>query len=104
MLDSETSAERLHCDNYALSIRALQERLTDIVDELKHNKDELELTLRKTLKGLATQKAELEQQGRKAIDDMRREDKEYQVLELPCLRLSTFWTPFRDDTQDWKPR
>lgn len=80
MVDSESLARLLQDDSCTRHLSRLRRETQLTVGELKRNKDLLESTLAETLKKIAAQRAELERLERIAVEDMVREDKEYQNL------------------------
>ena len=80
MVDSESLARLLQEDTCALALSRLRRETLLTIDELKRNKDLLESRLAETLKRTAAQKAELERIEHMAVEDMLREDREYQFL------------------------
>lgn len=80
MVDSESLARLLHDVSCTRTISRLRRETQLTVGELKRNKDLLESALAETFKKAAAQRAELEQLERIAVEDMLREDKEYQIV------------------------
>ncbi|KAK5019734.1 hypothetical protein BJ546DRAFT_1057918 [Cryomyces antarcticus] len=80
MIDSESLAKLLQEDTCAKTLSRLRRETQLSVDELKRNKDLLESRLAETVKKIAAQRAQLEQLERTAMEDMLREDKEYQTF------------------------
>lgn len=80
MVDSESLARALEDDIRADVISQLRRETQSAIDELKRNKDLLESTLAETLQKFDAKRAELESLERAAVEDMLKEDKEYQSI------------------------
>jgi hypothetical protein len=80
LIDSELLARLLEDDTCVRSLSRLRRETLVTIDEIKRNKDLLESNLTDKMKGIAVQRAELDNLERVAVDDMLREDKEYQTF------------------------
>jgi hypothetical protein len=80
LVDAETLAQLLQNDNYARRLTGLRRDTQLIIGELKRNKDLLESRLKSKLQNIADQRAELDRLEHLAVEEMIREDKEYQTL------------------------
>ena len=81
MADAERLANVLGSSEAEAPTIARLRRETDAtVEELKRNKDLLESRLADSLKKIAAKRAELDQLERTAMEDMLKEDKEYQQM------------------------
>jgi len=78
MVDSESLARLLQDESSTRTLSHLRRETQRTIGALQRNKNLLELTLAETLKKIAVQRAELEQLEHIAVEDMLREDKEYQ--------------------------
>lgn len=80
MVDAESLVRLLQDDACIRMLSRLRRETQLTVDELKRNKDLLESSLAAKLKEIAAQRAELEQLERVAVEDMLKEDKDYQAF------------------------
>lgn len=78
MVDSESLARLLQDETCAKTLSRLRRETQLTIDELRRNKDLLESRLAETLKRIAAQRLELDRLEQTAMEDMLREDKEYQ--------------------------
>ena len=78
MVDAECLGRLLQDDVCLRKLSRLRRETQLTVDELKRNKDLLESRLAAKLKDIAAQRAELEHLERLAVEDMLKEDKDYQ--------------------------
>jgi hypothetical protein len=80
LVDAETLAQLLQDDNCAKRLTGLRRDTQLTIGELKRNKDLLESKLKLKLQKFADQRAELDRREHLAVEEMIREDKEYQTL------------------------
>jgi hypothetical protein len=80
MIDCESLANLLHDKTCAKTLSRLRREMQRTTEELKRNKDLLESRLADTLEKIAVQRAELERLESLAVEDMLREDLEYQAF------------------------
>jgi hypothetical protein len=80
LVDAETLAQLLQDDNCAKRLTGLRRDTQLTIGELKRNKDLLESKLKSKLQKIADQRAELDRLEHLAVEEMIREDKEYQTL------------------------
>ncbi|KAK5011505.1 hypothetical protein LTR28_001222 [Elasticomyces elasticus] len=79
-VDSESLARLLQDDTCATTLSRLRRETQLTIDELKRNKDLLESRLAEKLRKIAAQRAELNHLEHAAVEDMLKEDREYQTL------------------------
>jgi hypothetical protein len=80
LVDAETLVELLQDDNCAKRLTRLRRDTQLTIGELKRNKDLLESKLKLKLQRIADQRAELDRLEHLAVEEMIREDKDYQTL------------------------
>lgn len=80
LADSEILARLLEDNECTLYLARLQQETSVAVEELKRNKDLLEVGLGEELKKIAAKRADLERLENEAIRDMLAQDREYQSL------------------------
>lgn len=78
MADAEQLALLLNDDTCAQTLSRLRHETSSIVEELSRNKDLLESKLADRLKDVASRRAELDRLEREAVEEMIKEDKDYQ--------------------------
>lgn len=80
MVDAESLAKMLEDDIRADIISELRRETQTTIGELERNKDLLESSLTETLQKFDAKRAELERLERAAVEDMLKDDKEYQSI------------------------
>ncbi|RDL30367.1 Uncharacterized protein BP5553_10245 [Venustampulla echinocandica] len=80
MIEAEFLADILHDNICARTLSCLRREVQQVVDELGRNKDLLESRLTEKLQDIDTRRRELDSLERKAVEEILREDKEYQTL------------------------
>jgi hypothetical protein len=80
LCDAELLANLLRDNTCARRLSRIRREISLAADELKRNKDVLELKLADTLKRLAAQRSALDRAEAAAVEDMLREDQQYQGL------------------------
>ena len=80
MTEAESLANILHNDTCARTLSRIRREAKQVIDELGRNKDLLESLLNEKLQEIDAQRRELDRLECKAVEDMLREDKEYQTL------------------------
>lgn len=80
MTDAEQLTTLLDNDACVQILSQMRREVKSIVDELGRNKDLLESRLAEQLKDIACRRAELDQLEREAVEELIREDKDYQDL------------------------
>lgn len=96
MVDAESLAKLLEDDACAKLLFHLRMATEVTIDELRRNKDLLELVMTENLKKFAIQRAELKRLEREAVESMLREDSQFQKfssLSLEEAIASTEKTP-----------
>jgi len=83
--DSESLANILHKNTCTQVLSRIRREVQQIIDELGHNKDLLESILKDKLQEIDARRHELDNIKQKAVEDMLKEDKEYQTL--ACANL-----------------
>jgi len=78
--EAESLAIILYNDMCAQMLSRLRRALQQVIDELGRNKDLLEAVLKEKLQEIDARRRELDSLECKAVEDMLREDKEYQTL------------------------
>ncbi|KAE9381226.1 hypothetical protein N431DRAFT_551376 [Stipitochalara longipes BDJ] len=80
LMDAETLANILHNNICARTLSRLRRETQQVIDELGRNKDLLESKLKEKLQEIDARRRELDGLAYKAVEDMLKEDKEYQTL------------------------
>jgi len=80
MIEAESLANILHNNICARMLSRLRREAQQVVDELGRNKDLLESILTEKLQEIDVRRRELDSLERRAVEEMLREDKEYQTL------------------------
>lgn len=80
IIEAESLANILHNNTCAQTLSRLRREAKQVIDELGRNKDLLESMLQEKLQEIDARRRELDSLECKAVEDMLREDKEYQTL------------------------
>lgn len=80
IMEAEFLTNILHNNTCARTLSRLRREAQQVIDELGSNKDLLESILKEKLQEIDAQRRELDRLECKAVEDMLREDKEYQTL------------------------
>ena len=80
LVDAETLSQRLQDDDRTKCLTRLRREVQITIGELKRNKDLLESKLTSKSQKFADERADLDRLEQLAVEEMLREDREYQIL------------------------